>query len=213
MKSLCCFCKTVTILLGAMAGFLTAFEVSTHAQVMNPRPTTVERRGIERQRRQRELDERERLSRELLLKRPEDPPNEQRNAKTIALQVKQDFAGLQLYYNRIVLAMASNEKLNRDSVLEDVANIKRHSTRLKSNLALPRPEANEEKVVLTNDEPIESSLLTLRKYIYDFVTSPLFDPPAAYRIHEARKAGSDLEKVVQLSESIGKSNKPSRENR
>ncbi|MGI9167507.1 MAG: hypothetical protein ACR2G5_14215 [Pyrinomonadaceae bacterium] len=112
--------------------------------------------------------------------------------------------------NQIVLAMASKEALNYDPVLAAVAQIKKCSSRLKGSLALPQPNNDQDKKVSDDvdahsREQLEGSLLTLRKHIYSFVTNPIFESPAVLDVVQAKKAGDDLESIVELSESIGKS--------
>lgn len=211
MRSFCITCKTVAIALGAASCFVIAVDSRVSAQGINPRTAGAMRRA-EKMQRQNEEYERDNLKREM--ETGSHKPNGRRN-EAVTAQVKQDFEKLQAAYNRIVLAMASKGGFNLNSVLAEVADVKKHSTRLKSNLALPQPEDDGKKSVAKPqaDGQIEESLLTLRKHIYDFITNPLFDAPAVYKIDEARKAGRDLERVIELSESFGKSTKPGEDNR
>ena len=122
-----------------------------------------------------------------------------------ALQAKQDFEKLQNNYNRIVLAMASREGIKREAVLADVAEIRKAASRLKTRLALPVLAKGEEKTEQSVVEPVfPDSILKLSQHIYDFLTNPLFDSPAAYRVDAAKKASVDLEKILRVSETIGK---------
>lgn len=211
MRSLCITCKTVAIALGAASCFVITLDGTACAQGINPRTAGAMRRA-EKMQRQNEEYERDNLKREM-----ETGPHKSngRRNEAVTAQVKQDFEKLQAAYNRIVLAMATKESFNLNSVLAEVADVKKYSTRLKSNLALPQPEDDGKKSVAKPpaDGQIEESLLSLRKHIYDFITNPLFDAPAAYKIDEARKAARDLENVIELSESIRKSNKTAEENR
>lgn len=54
-------------------------------------------------------------------------------------------------------------------------------------------------------EPIEESLMSLRKHIYDFVTNPLFESRGVLDLEQGRKAGRDLDWIIELSGSITKS--------
>jgi hypothetical protein len=47
--------------------------------------------------------------------------------------------------------------------------------------------------------------MTLRKHIYDFVTNPLFESPGVLDLEQGRKASRDLDRIIELSESITKS--------
>jgi hypothetical protein len=170
-------------------------------------PTSLERREDLSNRQATEY-EIERSSREL--KKGPETSADRKRAHEVAEQIKHDFAGLQESHNQIVLFMAGKDGFNRnhDSVLRAVAEIKKYATRLKTNLALPTPQqekggARESGDI--NNETVEASLMTLRKHIYTFVTNPLFEKPGALDLEEGRKAGLDLDRIIELSESIRKS--------
>ncbi len=186
--------------------FLTTGAGAAFAQGGSTRPTSVERR-IERQNRQGEQYDLEKSIRDM--KRLPEKPTDGRRAKEAAQQIKHDFEGLQESYNQIVLVMAEKEGLNRkhDSVFRAVAEINKYSTRLKTNLALPRPkdEKDEKARVEANNEQIEESLMTLRKHIYNFVTNPLFESLGLLDLEQGRKAGRDLDRIIEVSESIRRS--------
>lgn len=176
------------------------------AQGGSTRPSPVERR-IERLNRQSEQYDLEKSIRDM--KRRPETPADRRRAQEAAQQIKHDFEGLQASYNQIVLVMAEKGGLNRkhDSVLRAVAEINKYSTRLKTNLALPRPkdEKDEKARVVANNEQIEESLMTLRKHIYNFVTNPLFESPGLLDLEQGTKASRDLDRIIEVSESIKRS--------
>jgi hypothetical protein len=209
MKEIYAEAKTVAVGIAAAVSsvaalcFLTATSGAAFAQGGDRRPTPVERRTEILNRQSGEYDL-EKASRDLK-GRPEKPAD-RRRAQEVAEQIKHDFEGLQESHNQIVLVMADKEGLNRkhDFVLQAVAEIKKYSTRLKTNLALPKPQQEKARVEV-NDEQIEESLMTLRKHIYDFVTNPLFESPDVLDLEQGRKAGRDLDRIIELSESITKS--------
>lgn len=201
MRSFCVNCKSAVIALGAAACFVIAVDGSVCAQGINPRATGASRRA-EKMQRQNEEYERDNLEREMATG-PHRPSGRRNEAATA--QVKQDFEKLQTSYNRIVLAMASRQGLNRDAVLEDVAEVKKTASRLKAKLALPKSEDDERKEALnTEGLTLANSLLKFRKHIYDFLTNPLFDTPAIYKIEEAKKAAGDLDKIIEVGDGIAK---------
>lgn len=199
--------RSAAVLLILVVWFLTGTGGQVVGQSSRSSAPSVDRR-IDRMNRQGEEYERDKLRGEL-----EGKPatsRDRRRAQALATQVKQDFEGLQTGYNQIVLAMASKKALNYDSVLAAVAEINKCSSRLKGNLALPQPKNNQDKKVSSDveafsREQLEGSLLTLRKHIYSFVTNPLFEAPTVLDVVQAKKAGDDLESIIGLSESIGKS--------
>lgn len=204
MKDLHAGGKTQAILIGAALSLVIASEGPAFAQRSGSRPAPVDRR-LEQLSRQADEYERDKLSRDL--KGPPDKPSERSLDPALATQIKQDFEGLQAGYNRIVIAMAAKEGLNLDSVLSALIEVKKCSTRLKGNLALPRPNGAKDKEEHREVDPaqIGGSLLTLRKHIYNFVTNPLFEARAALDIEKATEASRDLDRIVELSESIRKS--------
>src|SRR5205807_1125107 len=123
-----------------------------------------------------------------------ETPADRKRVQEVAEQIKHDFDGLQESHNQLVLFMASKEGLSRqyDSIFRAVAQIKKYSTRLKTNLALPKQQQEKARVGVNNDQ-IEVSLITLRQHIYDFVTNPLFESVGVLDLEQGRKAARDLD--------------------
>ncbi len=209
MREICVEAKTVAVSIVAAVSSLAALcgLTGTAGAVFaqgGRRPTPAERR-TERLNRQGEQYDLERSSRALkgMPERPADP----KRAQMVAEQIRHDFEGLQKSYNQIVLVMAEKEGLSRkhDSVFRAVAEIRKCSARLRTNLALPKPNEEKGEKARAGGEQVEESLMTLRKHIYNFVTNPLFESLGVLDLEQGRKAGSDLEMIIVLSESIRKS--------
>ena len=200
MKSLIEKCKTVVVAVSSIVCFIVITDGPVDAQSVNSRASGAIRRN-ERMQRQNEEYDRDRLEWELA-----NGPEHPRGRKNVAdaLQAKQDFEKLQNNYNRIVLAMASREGIKREAVLADVAEIRKAASRLKTRLALPVLAKGEEKTEQSVGPVFPDSILKLSQHIYDFLTNPLFDTPAAYKVDAAKKASVDLEKILKVSETIGK---------
>ena len=200
MKSLIEKCKTVVVAVSSLVCFIVITDGPVDAQSVNSRASGAIRRN-ERMQRQNEEYDRDRLEWELA-----NGPEHPRGRKNVAdaLQAKQDFEKLQNNYNRIVLAMASSEGFKREAVLADVAEIRKAASRLKARLALPVLAKGEEKTEQSVGPLFPDSILKLSQHIYDFLTNPLFDTPAAYKVDAAKKASVDLEKILKVSETIGK---------
>ena len=188
-----------TLLIGAALCLVTAMENAAFAQT--GRSATSVGRRIEQINRQGEQYERDKLNREM--KGEADDPNKRRHAQALAAQVRQDFEKLQAGYNQIVLAMASKEGFDYDSISGVVAEIKKCSTRLKDNLSLPRLKDDKGHEAVTGQT--EEQLMTLRKHIYSFLTNPLFESPEVLDVEQAGKASRNLDGIIDLSKSIGKS--------
>ena len=200
MKSLYEKCKPFVVAVSSIVCFIAISGGPVGAQSGNPRASGALRRN-ERMQRQNEEYERNRLERELA-NGPEQPRGRKNEAD--AVQAKQDFEKLQNNYNRIVLAMASREGMQREAVLADVAEIRKAASRLKTRLALPVLPKVEEKAAPNVEPGFPDSLLKLSQHIHDFLTNPLFDSPAAYKVDAAKKASVDLEKIIKVSETIAK---------
>ncbi len=209
MKEIYAQAKTVAVSIVAAVSavaalcFLTATAGTAIAQSgSRGTPSTPVERRTEVMSRQEGDYEIEKSSRDL--KGPKDPAD-RRRVQEIAEQIKHDFEGLQESHNQLVLFMADKEGLDRqhDSILRAVAEIKKYSTRLKTNLALPKPQQEKARVGIRNDQ-IEESLMSLRKHIYDFVTNPLFESPGVLDLKQGRKASGDLDRIIELSEIITK---------
>lgn len=204
MKNIYAERRIIAARVGLVLLLIAAAGGPAFAQGGGTRPTPVDRR-MEHMTRQGEQYERDKLNSDL--KGGANNPRDRKRAEALAAQVRHDFEVLQAGYNRIVIAMASKKGLDYDSVLGAVAEIRKCSHRLKNNLALPRPKGDEDKEVQGEAIPerVEESLLMLRKHVYSFVTSPLFEAPAVLDVEQAKKASRDLDRVIELSESIGKS--------
>ncbi len=212
MKEIYAEAKTVIVRSAAAVSsvaalcFLTATAGTAIAQSGSSRgtpPTSVERRTevLNRQEADYEIEKSRRD-----LKAPRETPADRRRVHELAEQIKHDFDGLQESHNQLVLFMASKEGLSRqyDSIFRAVAEIKKYSTRLKTNLALPKQQQEKARVEIKNDQ-IEESLMTLRKHIYDFITNPLFASVGVLDLEQGKKAARDLDRIIELSDSITKS--------
>ncbi|HKO60619.1 MAG TPA: hypothetical protein VJV03_05625 [Pyrinomonadaceae bacterium] len=201
MKTLNEKCKAVVIAIGSVTCLIVITTEPVNAQGINPRAIGAVRRS-ERMQRRNDPYERDKLERQLA-NGPEH--SRLRKNEADAIQAKQDFVKIQTNYNRIVLAMASKESIQRRTVLADVAEIKKAAARLKTKLALPIAADVEQKAEQPVVPDFFESLLKLQLHIYDFLTSPLFDSPPAYKVEAAKKASSDLDRIIKVSEAIGKS--------
>lgn len=200
MKDLYVAGKAAALAFGAALS-LASWSVPVRAQRGAARPTSAERR-VEQVTRQAQQYEREELAREM--KGARENPEERRRAQAAVTQIKHDFEHLQAGYNRIVLASKSGPGFDYDSVSGAVDEVHKCATRLKSSLALPRPQPDEARPESAGPGGLKESLLALRKHIYSFVANPLFERPGVLDVELAGKAGRDLDRIIELSEAIRK---------
>lgn len=184
------------MLTGALFCVLVASEITAFGQRS---PSSIQRR-VDQLNRQGEQFERDNLGREV----KGDKTDRSRSQALIA--VKKDLESLQADYNQIVLAIAANKSADDAQILLTVAQINECSLRLKHSLAFPQPTDDRRKAPATVEgaRQTESPLMTLRKHIYSFVMNPLFETPAVLDLEQAKNATRDLDKIIELSESISK---------
>ena len=92
-------------------------------------------------------------------------------------------------------------------VSEVTGEIKKRASRLEENLALPKPEEDEKRVVNQeelNEDQMRLALLMLCKRIESFVKNPLFETPGVIDVRHSTKASSDLESILRLSATLRK---------
>jgi hypothetical protein len=198
---------TINILFTAALAlfFFTLSSNKTLAQSSGSRPSPIDRR-VEEMNRQREQYDRDTLRDGL--DRKSQRPADQKAAREITLQVKQDFEHIQSVYNQIVLVMTANSALDYKFIYDATGEVKKSASRLKRNLALPEPEPDEasaKKEADLTQEAIKPSLLKLCSHIVSFVTNPLFETSGVLDVEQSIKASKDLEKVIELSDGIWRS--------
>lgn len=185
--------RAITMLVAALFSVLVAIENTAFAQ---RNPNSIQRR-VDQLNRQGEQFERDNLGREVT-----GDKVDRRRSQALMAEVRRDLETLQADYNQIVLAMATNKPDSQ--ILRAVEEINLCSTRLKQNLALPEPkeEATKKPETATMSPPTEAPLMRLRKHIYSFVMNPLFESPAVLDVEHAKNASRDLERIIEVSDSI-----------
>ena len=194
MKGLYFSAKTLAML-AAFFGFLFTWEITALAQRT---PSSIQRR-VDQLNRQGEQYERDNLGREV-----NGDKTDRRRSQALVFKVKKDLEGLQAGYNEIVLAMAANKSADDAHILRVVGEISECSARLKHNLALPLPKDDKKAPETATAPQIEAPLMALRKHIYSFVMNPLFESSVVLEVQHAQNASRDLDKIIEISESISK---------
>ena len=128
-----------------------------------------------------------------------------RYVQAVIAQVTQDFERIQTARNEIVRTIGNG--LDYKFVSEVTGEIKKRASRLEENLALPKPEEDEKRVVNQeelNEDQMRLALLMLCKRIESFVKNPLFETPGVIDVRHSTKASSDLESILKLSATLRK---------
>jgi hypothetical protein len=184
--------------------FLTLSAVSVLAQGSRPL-SSVERR-VETMNRQGREYEREDQRREMEGKN--NNPVDIKRTQQIRAELKEDFERIQAIYNSIVIAMSGkNAVLDYKFVADQATEIKKRGLRLKTNLALPQPEdenEEEKKEEELTEEQMKPSLMSLCNHIYNFLTNPMFESKGAIDVELSTKASRELNEIIKLSESVRK---------
>ncbi len=154
---------------------------------------------------QREMRERESLRRRLGARsvRVTNP----RYLQAVIAQVKEDFERIQVVRNDLVRSTSAHNGLDYKFISEATEEIKKRSSRLKNNLALPDSEENE-KIQKSASEfdhaQIKDALRKLCDRIESFVKSSIFETPGVIDAEVSVKANDDLRIIVELSSNIRK---------
>lgn len=188
---------SAVLLVAAFCGLL----ITTESTVLAQRPPGSIQRRVDQLNRQGEQFERDNLGREV-----SGDKIDRHRAQILAAEVKKDLEGLQIGYNQIVIAMAAKKSIEDDQIVRAIAEIKHCSTRLKHNLALPKPQDDTPKAAEAPGVGQQTStpLMTLRTHIFSFVMNPLFETPAVIDLEQVKNASRDLDKIIELSEAISK---------
>lgn len=104
-------------------------------------------------------------------------------------------------------ASATDQQLNYKSITEGMTEIKKRSTRLRTDLAvLPPVEKDEKRLDLKAAETgaLQPALGTLNKLIDSFLHNPIFSDAGAVDQQLAARARRDLEDIITLSDKLRK---------
>jgi hypothetical protein len=164
-----------------------------------PLPTQISQLGRVRDLTTSEADVRARES--------EAERSKQRDPQAIMAEVNEDFARLRELQELMSKATVADAALNYKDISETTGEIKKRSTRLKANLALPESKQEEKNRALREpaDGELKPSLTSLDELIQSFIQNPIFSDSGAIDKQLAARARRDLEDIISLSEKIRKS--------
>jgi hypothetical protein len=121
-------------------------------------------------------------------------------------QIREDFLRIQGVDRKLMQAMADGSTLDLELVARSAGEIRKCSSRLKTNLALPRPEAlSAERLgiaVAATSERLGISLSELSNLIDEFVSNPIFEQSKLVDAQLSAKARQDIEAIIELSSQI-----------
>jgi hypothetical protein len=129
-----------------------------------------------------------------------------REPKDVLAEVNEDLIRLRVLNDGInANANATEQQLNYKAIVEHVTEIKKRSTRLSTDLALP-PEEKETKRISKNAEngALQPALAELNKLLESFLNNSIFSDAGAIDLQLAAKARRDLNDIILLSDQLRK---------
>jgi hypothetical protein len=127
-----------------------------------------------------------------------------REPKEILAEVNEDLTRLKVLNEGISAnATAADQQLNVKSIVENVTEIKKRSTRLSIDLALPPEEKGTKRKDVENDA-LQPALASLNKLLDSFLNNPIFSDAGAIDLQLAAKARGDLNDIIVLSDKLRK---------
>jgi hypothetical protein len=158
--------------------------------------------GVLLQGRGRDLTVRERRITALEIER-----NRQREPQEVMAEVNEDLIQLKALSGGISAhAAATNQPLKYHSIVENVTEIKKRSTRLRTDLALPQAEKDEKRETFKDAEKgeLQPALTALNNLLDSFLHNPIFSDAGAVDLQLAAKARRDLDDIIVLSDKVRK---------
>ena len=135
------------------------------------------------------------------------PSNKESEATRLSRfkKIKDDFRDLQSLNNKMMADAWLQDALDYSAIAEMVSKIRGKANDLKESLSLPESEKSEKALLLptvTTARQFREELLLLDKTVMGFVTNPVFQAANILEIDQAKKASSDLEQVLKLTDDL-----------
>jgi hypothetical protein len=131
----------------------------------------------------------------------------QKKRITLMPQIKEDFTRIQIVNNAMMRKVFDEAVLDYKGVSGQLAEIRKHASRLKENLMLPESTDKDDAQRLLSVPALtqlKDSLLALDKLIMGFVQNPLFQKPGVIDAKLWALAGHDLKTIIEFSGNIKK---------
>ena len=120
-------------------------------------------------------------------------------------QIDEDFRRIQVIHNELARMIQPDKVLSYGRLAELTDDMKKRSSRLRENLALPEPEGT--KSQHTHNEPIDEGVVkedifALHEVVVRFVANPIFKNLGVVDAKVIESAGASLYDISSLSEEI-----------
>jgi len=129
--------------------------------------------------------------------------------KLALAQIAEDYEKIQIINNKMMSSTMRAAAPDYRSVADTMAEIKTRAVRMRENLRLAKTMVNEDEkrpAYKKADDAagFKANLLLLDRSIMSFVGNPIFKNPSVIELEQAVKASSDLQMIVEFSQSIAK---------
>lgn len=120
-------------------------------------------------------------------------------------QINEDFQRIQVIHNEIVRMLQPDKNLDYDRLAELTDDMKKRSSRLRENLALPEPDKAEAKPVHSeeiDETHMKKNIVTLHDLVVGFVSNPIFKNLGVVDAKMVGDATEDLNNLIGISDEI-----------
>ena len=172
--------------------YVGAISIFLLAHVVNAQSTTSPRNVVVESNRQ-ELDN-------LLLRKPILTAEDKSAQQAVLKQINEDFKALQVLNNKL-MTEATSPELNYKSLGKLLSEMGSKASRLKSNLLLPKAEAEKQpdsKAAL-DASGFRIAIETFDKVVVNFTTNPIFQKVNVIELESAKQASTDLATIIDQS--------------
>jgi hypothetical protein len=120
-------------------------------------------------------------------------------------QIDEDFKRIQVIHNELARMIQPNKVLNYGRLVELTDDMKKRSSRLRENLALPEPEGTQSQH--THNKPVDEgdvkeNIFVLHDIVVSFVANPIFKNLGVVDAKVIESASEGLQDIIRVSEEI-----------
>ena len=120
-------------------------------------------------------------------------------------QIDEDFKRIQEIHNELVRMIQPDKVLNYGRLAELTDDMKKRSSRLRENLALPEPEVTQSQH--THNKPVDEgdvkeNIFVLHDVVVSFVANPIFKNLGVVDARVIASAREGLQEIIRVSEEI-----------
>ncbi len=122
-------------------------------------------------------------------------------------QINEDFQRIQVIHNELVRILQSEKGLDYGRLANLTDDMKKRSSRLRENLALPEREKTDMRPAHTetiDETHMKKTIIALHDLVVSFVANPIFKNLAVFDAHVIEDARKNLDNIIDVSDEIKK---------